>query len=456
MSPAEDETGRRLKRAERFLDHTFLLLYCDNYWPLNLDKAWATREATGTPLQITVYRNRDGRTRDNLLTDERGFVVAYDKSRATPGLLGVDIGFALVDRSIVAALPQDNISFEAYTYPRAVAARTLSAFATDHRYYSIGSLERLEETARFLQRTPTVLLDRDGVLNRKMARAAYVCDWSQWQWMPGALEALARLRDNGYRTIIATNQPGIARGHLSIERLESIHDRMRMDVRAAGGDIAKISRRDLAAVIARGGTGATTVAGTVLCAAAAGIAIMATGGIGGVHRGGETSLDISADLSELARSPVAVVCSGAKSILDLPRTLEVLETNGVPVAGYGTSTFPAFFSASSGLSLEIRVDGAGAAAGLIRAHRALPGAGGIVIANPVPHAAAIPAETVDRWIEAALAAAHRDGIAGKAVTPFLLKALVALSAGATLNANVALLVNNAAVAADIAVALAEG
>lgn len=225
---------------------------------------------------------------------------------------------------------------------------------------------------------------------------------------------------------------------------------------AAGGDIAKISRRDLAAVIARGGTGATTVAGTVLCAAAAGIAIMATGGIGGVHRGGETSLDISADLSELARSPVAVVCSGAKSILDLPRTLEVLETNGVPVAGYGTSTFPAFFSASSGLSLDIRVDGAGATAGLIRAHRALPGAGGIVIANPVPHAAAIPAETVDRWIEAALAAAHRDGIAGKAVTPFLLKALVALSAGATLNANVALLVNNAAVAADIAVALAEG
>ena len=240
VSPAEDETGRRLKRAERFLDDTFLLLYCDNYWPLNLDKAWATREATGTPLQITVYRNRDGRTRDNLLTDERGFVVAYDKNRATPGLLGVDIGFALVDRSIVAALPQDNISFEAYTYPRAVAARTLSAFATDHRYYSIGSLERLEETARFLQRTPTVLLDRDGVLNRKMARAAYVCDWSQWQWMPGALEALARLRDNGYRTIIATNQPGIARGHLSIERLESIHDRMRMDVRAAGGDITAI------------------------------------------------------------------------------------------------------------------------------------------------------------------------------------------------------------------------
>lgn len=225
---------------------------------------------------------------------------------------------------------------------------------------------------------------------------------------------------------------------------------------AAGGDIAKVSRRDIAAVIARGDTGATTVAGTMMCAAAAGIAIMATGGIGGVHRGGETSLDVSADLYELARAPVAVVCSGAKSILDLPRTLEVLETNGVPVAGYGTSTFPAFFASSSGLALDIRVDGARAAADLVRAHRTLPGAGGLVIANPVPAAAAIPAATVDRWIDAALAAAHRDGVAGKAVTPYLLKALVDLSAGATLKANVALLVDNAAVAAEIAVALAEG
>lgn len=240
ISPVEDETGQRLKRAEHLLDDTFLLLYCDNYWPLDLGKAWAARQAAGKPLQITVYRNRDGRSRDNVSIDERGIVIAYDKSRTTPGLLGVDIGFALVDRSIVAALPEDNVSFEAYAYPRAVAAGDLSAFATEHRYYSIGGLDRLEETARFLERRPTVLLDRDGVLNRKMNRAQYVCDWSQWQWMPGALEALARLRDNGYRMIVATNQPGIARGHLSTAGLDSIHAHMRADVRAAGGDIAAI------------------------------------------------------------------------------------------------------------------------------------------------------------------------------------------------------------------------
>ncbi len=224
---------------------------------------------------------------------------------------------------------------------------------------------------------------------------------------------------------------------------------------ATASDVGKVSRRDITAVIARRGTGATTVAGTLLCAAAAGIRIMATGGIGGVHRGGESSLDISADLSELARSPVAVVCSGAKSILDLPRTLEVLETNGVPVAGYRTAEFPAFYAQTSGLTLEIRLDSAREAADLIRVHRALPGAGAVVIANPVPASAAIPATTVDRWIETALATANQRGVTGKDVTPFLLKALVELSGGATLNTNIALLENNAAVAADIAVALGE-
>lgn len=240
VSPVEDETGRRLKRAAAHLDDTFLLLYCDNYCPLDVGQAWAQREALGTPLQITVYANRDGRSRNNVSVADDGRIVAYDKSRSMPGLAGNDIGFALVDRAIITDLPDDNISFETHAYPRAIERGALSAFVTEHRYYSIGSLDRLDETARFLAQPPTVLLDRDGVLNRKMGRAEYVCDWSQWEWLPGALDAVARLHANGYRVIVATNQPGIARGHLTATALEAIHDRMRADVRAAGGDVAAI------------------------------------------------------------------------------------------------------------------------------------------------------------------------------------------------------------------------
>ena len=222
---------------------------------------------------------------------------------------------------------------------------------------------------------------------------------------------------------------------------------------ARGANIAKISRRDLAAVIARRGNGATTVAGTLLCAAVAGIRVMATGGIGGVHRGGETSMDVSADLQELARAPLAVVCAGAKSILDLGRTLEVLETNGVPIAGFGTDHFPAFYSQESGFPVEIRVNTATEAADLIAAHQSIPNAGGIVIANPVPADAAIPSQDVEKWILNALTEAQESGVSGKDLTPFLLSSLTRLSSGATLASNIALLENNASVAAEIAVEL---
>jgi len=220
------------------------------------------------------------------------------------------------------------------------------------------------------------------------------------------------------------------------------------------GTVAKVSRRDVAAVIARAGDGATTVAGTVLCAAAAGIRVMATGGIGGVHRGGADSLDVSSDLEELGRSPVAVVCAGAKSILDLPRTLEVLETKGVPVVGYGTDRFPAFFCRDSGLALEARTDTPGEAATLIATHLALPGAGGLVIANPLPDREALEAAEVDGWIAQALEEASAQDIVGKDVTPFLLRRVAELSDGKTLAANLKLLKRNAALAADIACSLA--
>ena len=217
---------------------------------------------------------------------------------------------------------------------------------------------------------------------------------------------------------------------------------------------AKASRRDLSAVVARGQTAGTTVAATMFLAARAGIAVFATGGIGGVHRGAEETFDISADLLELGRSPVAVVCAGAKSILDIPKTLEVLETQGVPVVGFGTDRFPAFYARDSGERLEHRFDSPADLAALIAAHRRLDLPGGIVIANPVPEADALPADEMDRIIRAAVAEARAQGISKKDVTPFLLGRLVELTGGRSLAANIALIRNNARLAARIAVDLA--
>jgi pseudouridine-5'-phosphate glycosidase len=223
---------------------------------------------------------------------------------------------------------------------------------------------------------------------------------------------------------------------------------------ATARDLAKLSRRDLAVAIATGGSGATTVAATMIGAALAGIAVFATGGIGGVHRGGESSLDISADLEELARTPVAVVCAGAKAILDLPRTLEYLETRGVPVIGFGTDAFPAFYTRDSGLAVDRRADSAAEVAAIMAAARRLGLGGGLLVANPIPEAHALPRATVEAAIATALADAERDGIRGKAVTPFLLARLEAITGGASLAANIELVASNARVGAAIAVAAA--
>jgi len=214
--------------------------------------------------------------------------------------------------------------------------------------------------------------------------------------------------------------------------------------------IVKVSRADLAAVRAAKQTGATTVAATMLIAARAGIRVFATGGIGGVHRGAELSFDISADLPEIARTPVAVVCAGAKAILDLPRTLEVLETFGVPVVGYGTNKFPAFYVEDSGLPLQARVDAPAEAARLMQVHWEMELPSGIVFCNPPPAASALGKQEVGEWIAEALQSAAAGGIRGKAVTPFLLDYLAKASRGRTLKTNIALLVHNARVAAQIA------
>ena len=215
----------------------------------------------------------------------------------------------------------------------------------------------------------------------------------------------------------------------------------------------KASSRDLAVLIGTGGDGATTVAGTVVCAALAGISMFATGGLGGVHREAESSFDISADLTELGRSPVAVVCSGAKSILDLPKTLERLETEGVPVIGYRTDRFPAFYARDSGLGVSMRLDRVDEVASVARAMRRI-GRAAVVVANPIPRAASLEPEALETWMERALDEAKAGQIRGKALTPFLLGRLHALSEGRTLAANRALLIDNASVAAEIAAALA--
>jgi pseudouridine-5'-phosphate glycosidase len=216
---------------------------------------------------------------------------------------------------------------------------------------------------------------------------------------------------------------------------------------------AKAASRDLGPLLASGRLASTTVSATMRISAMAGIRIFATGGIGGVHRGAASALDVSSDIDELAATAVAVVSSGAKSILDLSATLELLETRRVPVIGFGVDTLPAFFSTSSGLPLPYRVETAVEAAALIALHLAIPGSGGILLVQPPPADLAIPAGDVDAWIEAASAEARNRGIHGGAVTPFVLGRVAELSGGRTLRTNIGLIVNNARMAARIAVAL---
>ncbi|WP_299420901.1 pseudouridine-5'-phosphate glycosidase [uncultured Shimia sp.] len=222
---------------------------------------------------------------------------------------------------------------------------------------------------------------------------------------------------------------------------------------AQAKNVAKVSRADMPVIMAQGRTGATTVAATMIAAHLAGIDVFATGGIGGVHKGAEDSFDISADLTELAHTPVTVVAAGAKAILDVPKTLEVLETNGVPVITYGQDSFPAFWSATSDLTTPLRMDCAAdiAAAHKTRGAMALPG--GQLVANPIPTADEIPASELAPVIAQATQEAEDQGVSGKDVTPFLLARIFELTDGKSLVANIALVRNNARLAADIAAAL---
>ena len=238
--PEADDTGTRLRKARALTDDVFLLLYCDNYWPMPFAAMWEAFRSRAADVQITAYDNADAYTRDNLSLSDDGHVVRYDKSRTSSGLAGVDIGFAIVRRCVLEYLPGDNCSFEQAIYPQLAAQGRLTAYLTGHRYYSVGTPARLPATERFLARRPAILLDRDGVLNERPPRGTYVTSWADWRWQPDAIPALRRRTAAGYRSIVITNQAGIARGMLSDADLAGIHDRMRREAAEAGANIDAI------------------------------------------------------------------------------------------------------------------------------------------------------------------------------------------------------------------------
>jgi histidinol-phosphate phosphatase family protein len=240
VSAVDDETGRRLKLAEPFLDPYFLLLYCDNYWPMSMTRMWQRFVAAGAPAMITVYSNKHGYTRNSVRVEADGFVSIYDKTCSHPGLNGVEISYAIISKKVIRPLSDANVLFETAVYPVLAERRELSAFVTDHRYVSVGAHHRLPATEEFFRREKTIILDRDGVLNRKPRRAHYVRNWNEFEWLPGALSALQKLHGAGYRVVVVSNQAGIARGAMSEADLAAIHRAMTEDVASAGGKIEAI------------------------------------------------------------------------------------------------------------------------------------------------------------------------------------------------------------------------
>ena len=260
-----------------------------------------------------------------------------------------------------------------------------------------------------------------------------------------ALEVEQIIRDNGAVPATIAILGGRLKAGLSHDEIEYLGKQ--------GMKVTKASRRDLSQIVARGMDGATTVTTTMMIAHMAGIRIFATGGIGGVHRGAETTMDISADLEELAQTPVMVICAGAKSILDLGLTLEYLETKGVPVLGYQTSELPAFYTRTSGFSVDYRVDSPKALAEALKVQHDLGLKGGILVANPIPEQYSMDPAVINKAIDDAVAECAANGIHGKATTPFLLAKVKELTGGNSLDANIQLVFNNARLAAKTAAEL---
>jgi len=237
VSDADTLTSRRIQLARHLIDPCFLLMYCDNYWPMQMDRMWSKFVAADVPAMITVYSNKDKFSKDSVVVGDDGYVKVFDRHRKTPGLSGIEISYAILSREVLDLLPEDEMLVEEALYTPLARQGRLAAYVTDHRYYSVGSVDRLPITDEFFARRPTVILDRDGVINKKPPRAQYVRNWSEFEWLPGAQEALRMLREAGFRVILVSNQAGIARGAMSEADLSDIHQRLNAEVAEVGGRI---------------------------------------------------------------------------------------------------------------------------------------------------------------------------------------------------------------------------
>ena len=234
ITPVEYNTGDRLLHAKDKIDSQFLLMYCDNYCSINFTKLSREYVDNNALIQLSVYENKDNYTKSNLLVED-GMVKTYDKARKAPNLQGVDIGYAIINKAVFQYVTERNANFEAIVYPELVRQGKLFATVTKHRYYSVGSWERINLTEQFFGNCPTVFLDRDGTINRRAAKACYIEKPEQFVWLKGAKEAVRLLKEAGYRVILVTNQPGIARGNLTEDMLARIHVKMQEDLKRDTG-----------------------------------------------------------------------------------------------------------------------------------------------------------------------------------------------------------------------------
>ena len=236
ITPEEYDTGARLNHAIDSLDDEFLLLYCDNYCPINIQKAYLQFRETDVKIQVTAYSNKDSYTRNNLKSDD-GLITIYDKKRQAADLNAVDIGYAFIKRETIELMQSKNLNFEAEVYPKVVEQHKMGCYLTDHRYYSIGSWERMKLTEAFFRDRKVIFLDRDGTLNVRPPKAQYVTDPEYFVWIENAKEAIKYLKDEGYEIYLISNQPGIARGMMSTDQLYAVNEKMLKDLKSIGADI---------------------------------------------------------------------------------------------------------------------------------------------------------------------------------------------------------------------------
>ena len=234
------ESGKRIKDAEELLDNYFLLMYCDNYWPLDLKKLTEYYEKKNVLASVTIYTNKDNFTKSNIKVDDNGYVTLYDRERKEKNLSGVEIGFYIINKKVLDIIPNTNLCFEKEIMPQLIHKKQLAGYLTDHRYYSISKIERLPITEKFLKPKKVIFLDRDGVINKKAPKADYVKCWDEFEFLPGSVEAITLLTKKGYELYIISNQAGIARGMMTTNDLEEIHKNMTNEIEKKGGKILGI------------------------------------------------------------------------------------------------------------------------------------------------------------------------------------------------------------------------